>query len=258
LPLIVLLVLHGAFFVAGALLAATGRLGAGYPPAFDSWMGLIHFETLAFVVGTAIFAVAMVKEQQEMEQKTAARVDSLTGVASRRAFLENAGALIDRSSFDHKPLSLIVFDLDRFKTINDNYGHAMGDRVLEQFGEIARNVLRGSDVVGRMGGEEFAIALPDSTARATLAVAERIRQGFAESCRAFEMDGFRPTLSGGIAEIGGPAGSTLDSVYAAADQALYRAKAEGRDRIVMSDADGETVVEARDGVPSAAIAARAA
>lgn len=234
-PLIVLLVLHGTFFAAGAVLAATGGLGAGYPPAFDSWLGLIHFETLAFVIGTAIFAVAMVKEQREMEQMTAARVDPLTGVANRRAFLENAGLLLERAAGEGKPLSLVVFDLDRFKVINDTYGHAMGDRVLEAFGDIVQGVLRNSDVVGRMGGEEFAIALSESTARASVVVAERIRCAFAEACRGFGMADLRPTLSGGVAEAGVTGGNSLDSLFAAADRALYRAKAAGRDIVVIDD-----------------------
>ena len=161
-PLIVLLVLHGSFFAVGAVLAANGEIASARPTTLDSWFGLIHFETLAFVVGTAIFAVAMVKEQREMEQKTAARVDPLTGVANRRAFLENAEGLLQRSLASGKPLALIVFDLDRFKSINDNHGHAMGDKVLEQFGEATRHVLRSSDAVGRMGGEEFAVVLPGS------------------------------------------------------------------------------------------------
>ncbi|MCB0969774.1 MAG: GGDEF domain-containing protein, partial [Ilumatobacter sp.] len=182
-PLIVLLLLHGCFFGAGAFLAATGHLGWGSPPSSLSWLGLIHFETLAFVVGTAIFAVAMVKEQREMVQKTAARIDPLTGVANRRAFLENAANLLEQSLFDDKPFSVIVFDLDRFKSINDGHGHAMGDRVLEQFGAISIRVLRGPDLIGRLGGEEFAIALPGSSAAMTLVVAERIRHAFTETCR---------------------------------------------------------------------------
>jgi len=144
-PLIILLVLHGSFFApSGAVLAANGQIASVRPATLDSWFGTIHFETLAIVVGTANFAVATVKEPHEMEQKTAARVDPLTGVANRRAFLENAEALLQRSLASGEPLALIVFDLDRFKSINDSYGHAMGDKVLEQFGKVTRHVLRPS------------------------------------------------------------------------------------------------------------------
>jgi len=126
------------------VLAANGQIASVRPATLDSWFGTIHFETLAIVVGTANFAVATVKEPHEMEQKTAARVDPLTGVANRRAFLENAEALLQRSLASGEPLALIVFDLDRFKSINDSYGHAMGDKVLEQFGKVTRHVLRPS------------------------------------------------------------------------------------------------------------------
>lgn len=236
-PLIVLLVLHGSFFAIGAAMAATGHLASAGPPTLDSWFGLIHFETLAFVVGTAIFAVALVKEQGELKQKTAASVDSLTGVSTRGAFLETAAALLQRNHIAGESLSLIVFDLDRFKLINDTYGHAMGDRVLVQFGDAARRVLRGSDAVGRMGGEEFAAVLPGSTATTAYIVAERIRKAFGEACRAFDVEGLNPTLSGGIATTGDDPGLTLDAICASADQALYLAKERGRDRIVVAGAD---------------------
>ena len=133
-----LLVLHGIFFAVGSFDAGVGALIQSGPPTLNSWFGLIHFETLVFVIGTAIFTVAMVKERSEREHKTAAQIDPLTGVATRRAFLENAEELLDHCLQTDAPLSLIVFDLDRFKEINDGYGHAMGDRVLEQFGNTAK------------------------------------------------------------------------------------------------------------------------
>ncbi len=239
-PLIVLLSLHGSFFAIGAVLAGLGRLAPTNPPTLGSWFGLIHFETLAFVIGTAIFAVAMVKEQREIEHKTAARIDPLTGVANRRAFLESADALLARSAGTGEPLSLIVFDLDRFKSINDDFGHAMGDRVLERFGQATRSVLRETDIVGRMGGEEFAVILPRSTARAAEIVAERIRHAFAEACREVGTEAVAPTLSGGIACVERHSRCTLDDIYASADEALYRAKAEGRDQIVVAGEDDGT------------------
>lgn len=232
-PLIVLLVLHGSFFAVGAVLAVEGRL-VSTTPSLDNWFGMIHFETLAFVVGTAIFAVAMVKEQREMEHKTAAQIDALTGLANRKTFLEVAGLLLDRSAASGDPISLILFDLDHFKSINDSYGHAMGDKVLEQFGAATRHVLRSSDVVGRIGGEEFAVVLPGSSALAAAVVADRIRHAFAAACATLEMADIRPTLSGGIVDAADGAGTTLDVMFARADEALYEAKKEGRNRIVVA------------------------
>jgi len=231
-PLIVLLMIHGTFFAGGAITALFAGFTAGAPPArLDSWFGLIHFETLAFVVGTAIFAVAMVKEKRELEQMVAARVDPLTGVLNRRAFLEAASALLHRHLVTGTPLSLVVFDLDRFKGINDGFGHAAGDRVLENFGRAARGAVRGSDIVGRPGGEEFAVILPGSGIAAACVVAERIRDAFASACQTLGYADLRATASAGVATT--HADSTLDSLFAAADGALYEAKAAGRDRVVI-------------------------
>jgi diguanylate cyclase (GGDEF)-like protein len=234
-PLIVLLTLHGGFFAIGAVKAAAGDLAPTEPPTLDSWFGLIHFETLAFVIGTAIFAVAMVKERREMVEKTAARIDPLTGVANRRAFMENAGALLARGLANDEALAMIVIDLDRFKSINDNFGHALGDRVLAEFGATARSTLRATDLVGRPGGEEFAVMLPGSSAGAAYVVAERMRFAFSEACLALGVAGFRATLSAGVAAA--HPDSTLDSLFAAADRALYTAKTDGRDRVIVAERD---------------------
>ncbi len=234
-PLIVLLMIHTVFFAAGSILASVNGFSAAEATRLDSWFGLIHFETLAFVVGTAIFAVAMVKEKRELEQMTAARIDPLTGVLNRRAFLETATALLNRHLVTDAPLSLIVFDLDRFKSINDGFGHAAGDRVLEHFGRAARGAVRGSDIVGRPGGEEFAVLLPGSGAGAAFVVAERIREAFAAGCAPLGLKGLTATTSAGIAAA--HPDSTLDSLFAAADAALYESKANGRDRATLHERD---------------------
>ena len=230
-PLIVLLMIHGIFFAGGAIAALATGFTAAEASRLDSWFGLIHFETLAFVVGTAIFAVAMVKEKRELEQMIAARIDPLTGVLNRRAFLEAAAALLHRHLVTGTPLSLVIFDLDRFKAINDGFGHAAGDRVLENFGRAARGAVRGSDIVGRPGGEEFAVILPGSGIAAACVVAERIRDAFATACQSLGYADLRATASAGVATT--HADSTLDSVFAAADGALYEAKAAGRDRVMI-------------------------
>ena len=234
-PLIVLLVLHGIFFAVGSFVAGVGVLIHSGAPTLNSWFGLIHFETLAFIVGTAIFTVAMVKERSEREHKTAAQIDPLTGVATRRAFLENAKRLLDHCLQTDSPLALIVLDLDRFKDINDGYGHAMGDRVLEQFGATAKGLLRTGDLIGRPGGEEFAVVLPDASVGAAYVAAERIRSAFAEACIRLGMDGCKATVSAGVAAA--HPDTSLDSLFADADRALYEAKALGRDRVRIASRD---------------------
>jgi len=194
-----------------------------------SWLGLIHFETLVFVVGTAIFTVAMARERAELRYMAVAHIDPLTGVANRRAFLETAEEVLRANPKESRPLSLIMFDLDRFKSINDGFGHGTGDAVLKRFGDIARTSVRAGDIIGRPGGEEFAVLLPGSNRAAALIVAERIRIAFAEACRTIDDRLISATVSAGVT-MALPT-STLDSMMAAADEALYRAKAEGRNRV---------------------------
>lgn len=251
-PLIVLLLLHGLFFAAGAFVAAMGTLSMSNL-SMNSWFGLIHFETLFFVVGTAIFTVAMVKEQSELVHMTAASVDPLTGVATRRAFMSRAASLLADARSDGEPISLVVFDLDHFKSINDTFGHAMGDRVLERFGETARGIIRGSDLIGRPGGEEFAVVFPGMSAGAAYVAAERIRVGFTAACSGLAGEGFRATASAGLA-VAHP-DSTLDSLFAAADRALYDAKARGRDQVAIADRDRTGSLRSAPGAAAAAAAA---
>ena len=232
-PLIVLLVLHGLFFTVGAVEAYLGDLPATSSPSLRSWNGLILFETLVFVVGTAIFSVAMAHERGELRQKAAATIDSLTGVATRRAFLEAAEQMLQQSLHHDTAMSLVVFDLDTFKSINDTHGHAVGDLALREFGTATRRTLRSTDLIGRLGGEEFAVALPGSSAGAAFVVAERIRIAFADACRTLNDRALNAPVSAGVTTAH-PA-STLDTLIAAADRALYRAKADGRNRVEMAE-----------------------
>lgn len=250
-PLIVLLFLHGIFFVFGTVEAASGDLPTFGPPSLGSWFGLIHFETLVFVVGTAIFAVAMAKERTEQIYMAAARIDSLTGVANRGALIETAQAMLERCLHARVPLSLIVFDLDWFKAVNDTFGHSAGDRVLRTFADLAQKSLRGTDFIGRPGGEEFVVLLPGSSKTAAYAVAERIRTAFAAASHEIDGRALNATVSAGVATA--TPTSTLDTLMAAADKALYRAKAEGRNRVEVSERK-----PAGEEVPAPVLASRAA
>ena len=231
-PLITLLFLHALFFLGGTVEAAAGRLPIEGTLTPSSWLGLIHFETLVFVVGTAIFTVAMARERAELRYMAAARIDPLTGVANRRAFMETAEELLKSTRRDGRPLSLIMFDLDRFKSINDGFGHGAGDTVLKCFSDVGRNSLRAGDVIGRPGGEEFAVLLPGTNRAAALVVAERIRIAFAEACRSLDGATIGATVSAGVTTA--VQKSTIDSLMSDADEALYRAKSEGRNRVEAS------------------------
>ena len=131
---------------------------------------------------------------------------------------------------DPRPTALMLLDLDNFKSINDRYGHAIGDRLLEIFAEVASSCLRRIDLFGRLGGEEFAALLHDSTRDRALAVAEQIRSCFAAATREVEGRSVDGTVSIGIV-IAYEAALDLSALLAQADHALYRAKDAGRNRI---------------------------
>jgi diguanylate cyclase (GGDEF)-like protein len=232
-PLIVLLALHGSLSAIAAFESAIGGIAATAPTAMVIWLEFIHFETLAFVIGTSIFTVAMARERSEMLHRIAAATDALTDVATRRAFYDGAEHMIIASQETSTPLTMIVFDLDGFKSINDTYGHAHGDDVLKTFGRIARKTLRGTDLIGRLGGEEFAAVLPGASVGTAFVAAERIRVGFSQACKNFKGQVVNATVSAGIAQANRR--STLDSLLKAADAALYQAKKHGRDRVEVSE-----------------------
>ena len=195
----------------------------------DSWFGLIYFESIVFSVGIAVFVVAFIRERGEARQRAAAETDPLTGVSTRRALLEQAEEALRRCQAADEPLSLVVFDLDRFKSVNDRFGHAAGDAVLRRFGDTVRTVLREDDRLGRLGGEEFALLLPGMSLGAAFVVAERVREAFEVDCKTVEGKEIGGTVSAGwrrrIRD------STVQSMLIAADEGLYEAKASGRNRV---------------------------
>jgi diguanylate cyclase (GGDEF)-like protein len=237
-PLIVLLILHGMFSAGGAIATALGDLTPAGGTALLTWLGFVHFETLAFVVGTSIFTVAMAREKQELLHKINANTDSLTGLATRRAFYEDAAQILASGRDTGMSVSVILFDLDRFKAINDTYGHGPGDEVLRTFGQTSRRMLRSTDLIGRIGGEEFAVMLPGAGMEAAYLVAERTRVAFTSACAG--IGDFTATLSAGVARA--DADSSVDALLKAADEALYRAKFNGRNRVEVAGREARAEV----------------
>jgi diguanylate cyclase (GGDEF)-like protein len=216
--------LHGAVFLSPLVLSLL--FPARVPP--DGLFALFAFETVLYVVGTAFVVVVMAKERVALVHKTAAMTDLLTGLFNRRAFLEAANAMIERRARKAQPVSLLMFDLDKFKSINDRFGHAAGDEILKLFSAVVVNNLRISDLSGRIGGEEFAALLPCPLEEGVV-VAERVREAFEASGIVCEEGPVDTTVSIGVA--GGPAGTELEVLLAAADTALYQAKRSGRNRV---------------------------
>jgi diguanylate cyclase (GGDEF)-like protein len=229
-PLMILMAAHGAVYLIGAYGTFAGSIASGEVPPLMSLFGLIHFESIVFTFGTAVFILALIKERNEAATKMAAGIDSLTGIANRATFMESAGRVFERCRRDGAPVAVIMFDLDRFKAINDTFGHAIGDAVLKKFCEGVAAVLRPNDVFGRIGGEEFAVVLPGSGIEAAGARAERIRVAFAESCRFVENHQVNATASGGVS-VSINSDQTLAAMLEYSDEALYRAKTGGRNRI---------------------------
>ncbi|WP_158950392.1 transporter substrate-binding protein [Pseudodesulfovibrio cashew] len=175
----------------------------------------------------------------EREMRLLAETDGLTGIFNRRKFLELTTREIERSKRYPSPFTLIMFDVDRFKAINDTYGHNVGDLVLQNIVECTRQLIRDVDILGRIGGEEFALALPQTDLDGAGVLAERIRSAV-EECETITHDTkLSCTISLGVAELKGCA-EDVDSILKAADLALYRAKNTGRNRVefmVGSDLD---------------------
>jgi len=165
------------------------------------------------------------------ELEILATTDSLTELANRRHFLNQAGREVARTNRYHRELALFLIDIDHFKRVNDTHGHSAGDEVLRVVARLFRSAVRSHDVVGRMGGEEFAVLLPETRADQAAMLAERLRCAVSE--RAVEVRGgtIRCAISVGVAGL--RPGETLDDFLIRADAALYEAKNAGRDRVVV-------------------------
>ncbi|MHB2266250.1 sensor domain-containing diguanylate cyclase [Aliihoeflea sp. PC F10.4] len=181
----------------------------------------------------------------EFELRVMAGEDVLTGALSRRAFKDDSRRALSIAERAGHALSVIVLDLDHFKNVNDTYGHAAGDEVLKYAAAACRGLLRPSDIFGRIGGEEFALVLPQTTARGAMAVAERLRETIARLKIEIGDAAISPTASFGVATKGASGGDTVDSLLANADRALYEAKAAGRNRCMFRKGLGDTLHASR-------------
>jgi two-component system cell cycle response regulator len=161
-----------------------------------------------------------------------AATDPLTGAANRRQFIERVEAEIGRVERGGAPFSLLALDLDNFKSINDRYGHQVGDDVLKGFVQKCLDAIRPYDGVARVGGEEFMVLLPQAALEAAHIIAERLRSTIA--CTAFESGIQRLgaiTVSIGVSQFGRD-GDTIDTILRVADERMYDAKHQGRNRVV--------------------------
>lgn len=199
------------------LLTATGAANMAYMPLF-----------LLMIAGSFGLLLLFKERDDKLLARMATR-DELTGAPNRRALIEMATRLVARAGREGRPLAVLMLDIDRFKLVNDTFGHAVGDQVLRDFARVIRDSLRVYDVYGRFGGEEFVVVLPDTRERDALNAAERIRAAVAASVPP-GAPGVRYTASVGVAW-GVPDPDGLDPMLHLADEAMYTAKRDGRDRV---------------------------
>src|SRR5690606_13837539 len=185
--------------------------------------------TLCILVFSHVYEITC--EQSEARLVAQAQTDLLTGLPNRAGFQQAFEREKLRSHRAQTPLSLVLLDLDHFKQVNDNHGHAAGDQALAHVASLLNECLRGMDVVARLGGEEFCLLLSDTDGDRAFAVAEKLRRKLAETPVQFSGVEIPLTVSGGIAEYAVD-GESLDNLSHVADRKLYRAKAEGRNRIL--------------------------
>ncbi len=243
-PLIAILMIHALVFLGGVYDILTAGFALDGVAPLDSWFGAIFFEGIVYAMASAILMALLCKERETQEYMRAARRDSLTGIANHGALVDSARRIFDRCRKDGAPFSLIVFDLDHFKQINDMHGHRTGDDILRAFADTVRGLLRPTDLFGRYGGEEFTVVLPGATLETAQVIAERVRHAFAEAHRFLDGRPLNATVSAGISETGPD--MRFEDVFDAADRAMYRAKELGRNRVEQADrqrpADGDNAV----------------
>lgn len=189
------------------------------------------------VLEARVRSAARLKQSQEQLEAantrlaTLASTDSLTQCANRRQFFELSQAEFAKARRHTRPLSVIMLDADKFKAINDTYGHAMGDEALRRIADVCRQCIRESDILGRLGGEEFAICCPESTLDGALRIANRIREAISRETIEHNGKQTQFTVSLGVTEFTGGELS-FDQLLNRADRLLYQAKEAGRDRVV--------------------------
>jgi len=226
-PAVVVPVMHGCVLMLPILLGSVLRPNdAGFSGSV--WVTVFAVELVLYAVGTVFVIFMLVSERTVTAHRTAASTDPLTGMLNRRGFSEACARVIEREAKGGRPVTVMIFDIDHFKSINDRFGHPAGDEMLKLFSTVVVSNLRISDLSGRIGGEEFAALLPCSLEEGVV-VAERVREAFETSGVVVDEGPVDTTVSIGVS--GGPAGTELEVLLASADTALYQAKRGGRNRV---------------------------
>jgi diguanylate cyclase (GGDEF)-like protein len=236
LPAIFLLFAHGCLFLLRTPLSALLPWSPTNQVFGSVWLTVLSSEALLFTISIAFIMLAMAKERAEQSHKTAAMVDPLTGLVNRRGFFQESARVARRQAENPQLAAVMLVDLDNFKSINDRFGHAVGDKVLQIFAETATQTVRPSDFVGRLGGEEFAAVLHDVGRERALVIAERMRSAFAEATSKVDGCAVGATASVGMV-LSDRCEFDVSELLIQADKALYEAKERGRNRVEVASSD---------------------
>lgn len=223
---------HGFIYLCRIPFAILDPAPQQFAAPFSFWFSLFSLELFIHTVATSVTILLLIKERTEFQYKRAAETDELTGVMNRRRFVADIEGVLAAS-----PRSgvLMIFDLDHFKAINDTWGHVAGDRVLEGFAAEMTRHLEPGMIFGRLGGEEFALFVPDTGRERGIAFGEKLRRA-TEAMRVEYRDvALSVTTSIGLAAVA-DAGCDYDELTAAADAALYHVKTSDRNRVACFEA----------------------
>lgn len=244
LALSVLLVLTSELLMAGGLMSYAPLLsapvftGGALHPWWAMWVRVL-FVLAAVLMSLVLFCLAVAVQRRRAELETLVRTDALTGLANRREFMTQLEREAHRQSRSGRPMSVVLFDVDHFKQVNDRWGHPAGDQVLARIGALLKAHTRDQvDTAARYGGEEFVLLLPDTGVNEACLVAEKIAVRLRQERFSVGDQGFQVTQSVGIAQV---VEGNLEQALRVADRNMYRAKQAGRDRMVASVAFPEDV-----------------
>jgi diguanylate cyclase (GGDEF)-like protein len=223
----------------GTAAMALGQGASGHGEGFRLFRTvLVLLYPIAFI-GVGLFSVFLVAADLAENLRRLATSDELTGINNRRGFEEAAEREIRNAQRQRRPLAVVVADIDNFKAINDRHGHTAGDRALRHFAGRLERLLRRGDLIGRIGGEEFAMLLVNTRAEDAVEVIERIRRDI--SAMPVEGPGrIEMTASFGVTGLR-PGDISLAALLSRADRALYRSKVDGRDRVTSTDELGDLI-----------------
>lgn len=229
-PIMLLLIGHAASIPINIPVAGAWK----HPdPADVDLLTFMIFESVFVSICAAYLFGGLAKDRIAAGYQRASLTDPLTGITNRRGFFQMGERLLMRVCFANQPAALLMFDLDQFKTINDKFGHGTGDEILVAFCRLASAQLRSNDLFARIGGEEFACLLPNTTQQDALWLAERVRAAVESASQRVGEHTIRATVSVGVALSNHPT-ADLSGLLKTADQALYRAKEAGRNRVETS------------------------